>query len=571
MNSKDLQKTTEDIWALPISRAAQRAALASLRTKGLKTDADVAALVSWLRRPRIGTKVNCAHDDHQAPFTFLADVLVGRTSDFITWANRAGSKSYLAALITWTRSMFLTGLETTVLGGSLEQSEKVYKGLDEFWQATGLQDELTEGVVTRRMTKWKNGSQVSVLTASTRSTRGPHPQSLLMDEIDEMSQEVYEAAMSQPQAKRGIGSMLGRFSTNHRWGGMMDRALEQARAYHTPVYKWCVWEVLKSCRDYSCSTCKVSRFCPGTHMKDADGYYELEDFVKKAEGLSEHVLQVEWLCEKLGRDDLVYGSQFDMDLHSPLGLPEFNEGLPVLVSIDWGGAAPFSVGAWQKFEFGWVRIDEVYQANTTNRLVMAECKLRPWWKNVVGGVADPSRVDLKKEWEDEGIRLTPANNVVDAGIDATRNALRPLVGTPLFYVSRRCQNWLGEVQSYEERNGRPVKKYDHAMDETRYFVVWQMALRTVRAGGVYFSGMKGRPRLGEARVAGRLTDGRGSLDEFGLPRTSKRVVRTEAPFAEKGVEEKVEEPGPREAEGERSMEIEELKRKFEPRRGRVIR
>lgn len=270
----------------------------------------------------------------------------------------------------------------------------------------------------------------------------------------------------------------------------MDEAVSDAKKNKLPIYKWCVWECMKSCRDYSCSTCKVASLCPGLQMKESDGYYELSDFISKVEGLSEYVIQVEWLCDKLGRDDLMYGAQFDELIHSSLTLPGFNDGLPVLLSIDWGGTSPFSVGVWQRFDLGWVRIDELYMPNTTNRKVIAACKEATWWKNVVGGVADPSRVDLIAEWADEGVRLTPANNAVESGIGAVRNALRPLVGTPKFFVSRRCQAWLNEVHSYCESHGRPVKENDHAMDETRYFVMWQMADKSVRAGVVYHAGMK---------------------------------------------------------------------------------
>jgi hypothetical protein len=469
--------------------------------------------VSWLRRPVIGTRVNCGAEDHVSPFRFLADVLLGRAPDFIVWANRSGSKSYLAALITWARSFFTPGLETTILGGSFEQSERVYKALDEFWDATGMRDELLEGEPMRRLTRWKNGSQVSVLTASERSTRGPHPQALIMDEIDVMGLDVYTSALSQPQTKRGVGSSLGRLSTNHRTGGVMDMALAQAAAAGQPIYRWCVWECLKSCRDYSCSTCKVSAWCPGTHMKEADGYYELEDFAKKVGDLSEPTLLTEWLCRKVGRSDLIYGDQFDLEVTSPLDLPGFNPELPVLVSIDWGGSNPFSVGAWQQFDMAagpiimsepsthpravHVRVDEVYMPGT-NQGLLAECRRRPWWENIpktdttmAGGVADPSRPDLIQEWRDAGVLLVGGNNNVDQRIEAVRVGLKPLVGRPTLMICRRCQAWLREVQSYIQRNGRPVKENDHAMDETGYYALWQLG-RAARRGRVYYTGMTPR-------------------------------------------------------------------------------
>jgi hypothetical protein len=457
--------------------------------------------VSWLREPVISSRVNCGHEDHAAPRRFLHDVLLGRVNDFVVWACRSGSKSYLAGLITWIDSSFRPGLETTILGGSLEQSEKVYKAMDSFWAMSGLQDDYLLEEPTRRATAWLNGSIASVLTASPKSVRGPHPQRLLMDEIDEMDEAVYKAALSQPQSKRGIAASIGKLSTNHRYFGVMDSAVEQARAQSIALYKWCIWDVLKSCRDYTCSTCQLSRFCPGEQMRLADGYYEPSDFAQKLRELALVTLQIEWFCDKVGRSDLVYGEQFDEALHSPAWLPDFNPDEKVLLSIDWGGTV-FSCGVWQPFEIGWVRVDEVYVKNSTNQRCLAECRARPWWSNVAAAVSDPSGKAFIQEWREAGVPMVQADNEVQPGIDATRNALLPVIGQPRFYVSRRCRAWAMEVMSYREKNGKPVKENDHAMDETRYFVKWMIASKAKRKGGVYHlrSRKPGDEEQGEKRA-----------------------------------------------------------------------
>lgn len=475
----------------PESRPSLLAGALELAADGaLKTDEDVRHLIEWMAGPIVSTHVNCGNEDHTSPFRFVADVMLRRTSNFTVWANRSGSKSYLAGLLTWLRSNILPRLETTVLGGSLEQSEKVYKAMNDFWDTTGLRDRYLDDEPTRRLTRWKNGSRVSVLTASTRSARGPHPQSLIMDEIDEMDEEVYKAALSQPQSKFGIAATIGKFSTSHRFGGLMDQAVDQALRVKTPVYKWCVWDCLKSCRDYSCSTCKLTSFCPGEHMREADGYYEPADFIQKLEDLNEVTLAIEWFCRKIGRSDLVYGEQWDEALHSPLDLPEFNAELPVFASIDWGGGgACFSVGFWQGYDWGWLRFDEYYKSNTTNQRMLVDLKKRSYWLHVKGAVADPSRPDLIKEWEDAGVKVSGADNAVDPGIEAVRNALRPVLGSPKIFVARRCRDWIAEVRSYFQRHGKPVKDKDHAMDETRYFVKWKVLPKKMRTGKVWAPGV----------------------------------------------------------------------------------
>lgn len=462
------------------------------RRRGLQDPRDVDTLIHYgLKEPIIGTRVNCKHEDHRAPFTFVSDVLLDKVYNALVWANRSGSKSYLAALITWVKSSFNALLETCILGGSFSQSQKSYKAMKDFWRTTGLQDAylLEEPLVERTM--WKNGSIASVLTASTKSTRGPHPQRLIMDEIDEMDPDVYTSALSQPQSKHGLKLGLLKLSTNHNIGGVMDEAVTKAAAAGTPFYKWCIWECLKPCSDYSCSTCKLSSYCPGEQMKTANGYYEVDDLIQKLYELNELTLLVEWFCEKIGRDDLVYGRQFDMTIHCPLDLPDFNDQLPVELSIDWGGTSPFSVGAWQRIDgIGWIRFDEIYLSHITNQELISIAKKRPWWKCVRHAVVDPSRQDLVQEWMAEGVEVINADNAVDAGIETQRNALRPVLGRPFFYVRRdRCKDWIREVQSYYEKRGRPVKENDHAQDETRYFLRWVMEKLGEVVGQVWHAGM----------------------------------------------------------------------------------
>jgi hypothetical protein len=208
-------------------------------------------------------------------------------------------------------------------------------------------------------------------------------------------------------------------------------------------------------------------------MKQADGFYRIQDFIDKLEHLSENALQVEWLCRKVGRDDLVYGDQFDPAIHARGDLPGFDPGRHILVSLDWGGAAPFSLGAWQQFNIGWVRVGEIYQAGTNPQLIR-EAQGMPWWGNIRGGVGDPSRPDLLAEWRAQGIPMLAADNDIDMGLEAVRKGFRPVIGPPTLWINPICRHWLTEQAGYIQKRGKPVKERDHAMDETRYFAMWQM-------------------------------------------------------------------------------------------------
>ena len=136
---------------------------------------------------------------------------------------------------------------------------------------------------------------------------------------------------------------------------------------------------------------------------------------------------------------------------------------------------------------GWVRVDEIYKGNITNRMLIDEAKTKPWWKNISDGVADPSRSDLIQEWGEEGVTLYRAENDVDKGIEHVKNVLRPVLGNPKAFFNRNyCRATIREFKSYRIKNGRIVKEDDHAMDEIRYFLMKECKEDGLIGGSVDF-------------------------------------------------------------------------------------
>jgi len=464
-------------------------------THGLHTNLDVQEFLLALKEPKIGTKHNCAQQDHCAQFDVVADMLTGRVESGVVWTNRAGSKTYLfGGLDTWYKACYNKKYETRLLGGSENQSMLSYKAMDDFWRISGLEEELlgreSRGGRLRKMlskTEWQNGSEVSILTASQKSVRGPHPQCLKLDEVDEIDDDVYQAALSQPVSKYGHNSSLWLFSTNRNIGWTMDRALAKSKEQNTAIYKYCCWEILAACKDYSCSTCPLTPWCPGPHMKQADGYYPVKDLIQKLQTLSMSVLMREWFCIKVGFGDLVYEEEWDEERHVK-GMPKFNAALPVTLSIDWGGVNPFSVGVWQYFQdiARWVRVAEVFLSPVgrpaTNHILLSICKQKSWWKNITQYTADPARADLIAEWEDtfyaenRNIAFHPhEDRDVDTGVEAVKNALHPVLGSPKIGVHYSCLDNRREYTQYRRKKinefeSKIVKESDHTMDDTRLFV-----------------------------------------------------------------------------------------------------
>lgn len=92
---------------------------------------------------------------------------------------------------------YLKGADITILGGSMSQSTNVHEYMRAGMEWKNLPQEM---VFDQTATKilFGNKGRVRPLPASQKNVRGPHPSILLMDEVDEMELEIYDAALGQP-------------------------------------------------------------------------------------------------------------------------------------------------------------------------------------------------------------------------------------------------------------------------------------------------------------------------------------------------------------------------------------
>ena len=188
----------------------------------------------------MGTKVLCGNPDHVPQFRPVSDVLRDIVRYYVIWACRSGSKTFLyGGLDSWVKSCSKARYETRLLGGSKDQSLLSYEAMKIFRDETDpLNSRLVRDIMQTKA-EFINKSKVSILTASMTAVRGPHPQALKLDEVDEIDAEVYEAALSQPTSKYGHKAVLGMFSTNHNIMGQMDKALANAKERGHAIYKYC--------------------------------------------------------------------------------------------------------------------------------------------------------------------------------------------------------------------------------------------------------------------------------------------------------------------------------------------
>ena len=170
----------------------------------------------------------------------------------------------------------------------------------------------------------------------------------------------------------------------------------------------------------------------------------------------------------------------------PYYVPQLGE--KKYIVLDYGYRNPTAVGFWAVDYDGYARrYDEIYLSETLISGIASLIKEKdPDYKESIK-LADPSIWNTQQDGKciaddylKEGLTFLPANNDVSQGI----NRVNQLLKDETLLISEKCTNWFWERDRYkwkdlkpgQDRNEyeEPVKKNDHCMDETRYFVnyIW---------------------------------------------------------------------------------------------------
>jgi hypothetical protein len=188
--------------------------------------------------------------DHVAPFTAVAHAYFSREPNFAVWyASRGSGKSLALAVLGLTKT-FIAGADCTILGGSIWQSQNVRDHMRKMLQFKNAPVYAVKRDITT-MIETNTGNVIKPLPASQTSVRGPHPPLQLLDEIDEMDYELYQAALGQAMEQinaRGevVGEYIVASSTWQNPIGTMTTVIEDARKKGLPVFTWCWRELIKN-------------------------------------------------------------------------------------------------------------------------------------------------------------------------------------------------------------------------------------------------------------------------------------------------------------------------------------
>lgn len=295
-------------------------------------------------------------EGHTAPIEFFKQQVIDRPPIALWCGARGSGKSFISGLGTWIDSLQYDRHDTCILGGSLAQSEQIYGALKTFAAARPGK---SNPKITKRSAVFGTGSTVKLLAASPTSVRGPHVPTLRLDEVDEISTDVREAALGMCMELHGCTASTIMTSTWHRVGGPMTELIAKGQAGAFPVHTFCVFEVLERCPEErsgklleKCAECPLVKWCHsdmGSHpsgkpkAKRSNGHYKIGALIQKARMLSPRVFGSDYLCDG-PRADGVWFTNFDERNVSESA--EFDPLLPVHISVDSGvhtGAVFFQV------------------------------------------------------------------------------------------------------------------------------------------------------------------------------------------------------------------------------------
>jgi len=409
----------------------------------------------------------------------------GANADCVVWANRGGGKTQLAAVATLMDCVFKPNCQVRILGGSGEQAGRMYDYLAGFLR--GGFEEFLSGPIRKGRCRFLNGSSVEVLTQSPMSVRGQHIQKLRCDEVELFDEDVFGAAKFTTQSTENVMAAMETISTMHRPYGLMQRIVSSAERMGTPVFRWCLWEVIERCVDRNCSQCPLWGDCQG-RARNAEGYLKIDDCITAMRRASRAGWESEMLCRKPSLENVVF-DEFDPVVH--VRDIDYDANLPMYRSLDFGFVNPF-VCLWMQVDNdGVVRvIDEYVRSRATIDVHAEQIKAKTaggegrvtamFCDPAGGGTNDVTGTSAVRELRAMGIAVRYRHSGILEGIELIRRAIRAGDGKSRLVISPRCQRLIEAMRCYHYPDGAgrsgaelPLKDgvYDHPIDALRYFFV----------------------------------------------------------------------------------------------------
>lgn len=472
-------------------------------------------------------------ENHQAPFTFLADLYFDRIDAALAVANRGGAKTFLVAVLHWLNARFKPGIESCTFGAIEAQSFRAYAHLKNwvFDDKGNKKPEIISSLM--RETVFTNGSKIEVLGSTPEAVNGPHPQIAHADEIELMRDDTWNESRNMTISKTiKDGSLVNPqdIATSTRKGpsGRVQLLIDEiekavSEGYKPPrkLYIWCIKETAsqqKNCQVANpdlpeklrcpCDTIRKGEWedgsarllrdvCNGDFYRSR-GWQPFSDIVKQFTENDRNTFEVQQLCSKpemqhhyvpTWRDDKHLIRNYDPDPANG----------PIFLSVDWGGTNPHAVNwyqllafeieveAWNQPEdklitrrlkegtlvcFGEIYISEIGNEQLGKLVQERESRWATKHGNfrVYERFADPQGKAARMDWKAMGL---PTRWHTTREFDEHVKSIRSMFDDDLFVADgEACPMFVREIKAWraDPRTGNQIDKFNHCMSNFRYAV-----------------------------------------------------------------------------------------------------
>lgn len=282
---------------------------------------------------------------------FLIDMANPANVYAIVCAGRGAGKTFTAAQnATYTATCF-PYTEIVVVGGSQEQSRKLYTYVKHFVDNNPRLSNMIEGKTKLSETLFSNGSVIKALACSERKVRAPHPNILFLDEVaaaDKAGKSaVIEAAMdstSGASTKWFPKPRIVMTSTAHHASGIFLKFWLESKQYGFKRYKWATavvdWENKKV-------TDSLVPWISVEQIQDALARTSKEQFM------------VEWQGELKGALSRVF---VEADINAavrPVKQFPIHRNCTRYAGIDWASAKPTIITVIEEYDGKWWILDAI--------------------------------------------------------------------------------------------------------------------------------------------------------------------------------------------------------------------
>ncbi len=212
-----------------------------------------------------------------------------------------------------------------------------------FWDDPVIQKHAQVFKATRSETRLFNGGIVQIIAGTPRGLSGPHPNKARLDEVELLDWSVFQHGMSMSMThtnEKGIWRGQDVLTSTRNFSmGTVQRLIDESESMGLKVFSWCIWEAIETCKHdcFNFNTThkddvefKDTKICPlysridkegnekmfcGGQAHESDGFYVIEDVIRKTKLLDWNIIQSQWLCTKPAAITSVYGEFMDEESH----------------------------------------------------------------------------------------------------------------------------------------------------------------------------------------------------------------------------------------------------------------